>query len=62
MKRLVFSCLVKKTISHAGNIYLGVEKMLKDLEKAHRRGNQTGLNPPRASFQAISMLLPVQGL
>lgn len=43
-------------------IYLGVETMSEDLEKALRRGNQMGLNPLRASFQAISMLLPVQGL
>lgn len=62
--------LMKKSVSHAGNISynLGVETISKDLVGAHRRGNQMGLNPPRASFQVVSMLLlkeemlPVQGL
>lgn len=27
-------------------IYLGVETMLENFEKAHRRENQLGLNPP----------------
>lgn len=60
----------KKSVSHAGNIsyYLGVERISKDTVEVHRRGNQTGLNPPRASFQVVSILLlqeetlPVQGL
>lgn len=60
---------MKKSICHAEKIsyYLGVETISKNLVEALRRGNQTGLNPPGASFQVVSIFLkegtlPVQGL